>query len=249
MATALHAAVSDLPTPVGRVLTEFVDEARTALGPTLRAIVLFGSAAEGRLRATSDVNVVVVLTAMDPARFDALRPAVERAHAAIRLEILWLDETEAPAAATAFPVKFGDILRRHRLLHGANPFEALTVSRAATIHRLRQVLLNQVLRLRSTYAVDGGREERLALRVADAAGPLRVSAAEILELTGHPGIPPRDALVRLAGSWSSPARAEVLAAISEARQTRHLDPERAGEIVLGVLDLARHLHAQALQLS
>ncbi len=54
-------SIDDLPDRVSRVLAEFVEQALTALGETLRAIVLFGSAAENRLRATSDVNVVVVL--------------------------------------------------------------------------------------------------------------------------------------------------------------------------------------------
>lgn len=41
-----------LPDAVDRVLTDFVDTARTALGPDLRSIVLYGSAAEGQLRKT-----------------------------------------------------------------------------------------------------------------------------------------------------------------------------------------------------
>jgi hypothetical protein len=45
------------------------------------------------------------------------------------------------------------------------------------------------------------------------------------------------------------ARAAVLAAISEARETRHVEPGRAGEIFQGVIDLASHLHHQASLLS
>jgi hypothetical protein len=248
MTTAMPAA-GDLPETVTRVLDEFVGEARTALGETLHAIVLFGSAAENRIRATSDVNVVVVLTAFDRARIEALRPALARGHAAIRLEILWLQTSEVTAAAEAFAVKFTDIVRRHRTLYGPDPFAGLVVSRQATITRLRQVLLNQLLRLRASYALDGDQEDRLALRIADAAGPLRVSAAEILELEGSPALPPREALARLSEAWTAPARPAVLAAISEARETRHVAPGRAGEILLGVIELAGFLHARAAALS
>ena len=97
--------------------------------------------------------------------------------------------------------------------------------------------------------MDGGREERLALRIADAAGPLRVSAAEILELEGGPALAPRDALARVAEDWTAPERAAVLAAISEARETRHLEPGRAGELLLGVVELASFLHRRAALLS
>lgn len=241
--------VDDLPGTVARVLNDFVQDARTELGEALHAIVLFGSAAENRIRPTSDVNVAVVLSAFAPAGIDRLRPTIERAHAAIHLEVLWLLEAEVTAAAEAFAVKFTDIIRRHRVLHGPNPFAALVVSRQATIGRLRQVLLNQLLRLRAAYAVDGGREERLTLRIADAAGPLRVSAAEILELEGGPALPPRDALARLVEEWTAAERVAVLAAISEARETRRLEPGRAGPILLGVIELATFLHRRAALLS
>ena len=48
----LEPATRDLPAPAARVLEEFVEAARQALGAHLRAVVLVGSAAEGRLRAT-----------------------------------------------------------------------------------------------------------------------------------------------------------------------------------------------------
>ena len=38
-------------------LATLLEAAVLHLGPTLRSVVLFGSAAEGRLRATSDVNL------------------------------------------------------------------------------------------------------------------------------------------------------------------------------------------------
>ena len=249
MSRAAPEAVADLPATVGRVLNDFVQDARAGLGEALHAIVLFGSAAENRIRPTSDVNVAVVLSAFDRTGIERLRPALERAHAAIRLEVLWLLEPEVAAAAEAFAVKFGDIVRRHRVLHGPDPFAALAISRRATIARLRQVLLNQLLRLRGSYATDGGREDRLALRIADAAGPLRVSAAGILELEGGPVLAPRDALARVAEGWESPDRAAVLAAISTARETRHLEPGRAGDVLLQVIELAGFLHRRAALLS
>ena len=249
MSRAAPEAVADLPAVVGRVLDEFVQAARAELGAALHSIVLFGSAAENRIRPTSDVNVAVVLSVFERTGIERLRPTLERAHAAIQLEVLWLLESEVAAAAEAFAVKFTDIVRRHRVLHGPDPFAALVISRQATIVRLRQVLLNQLLRLRATYAVDGGREERLTLRIADAAGPLRVSAAEILELEGGPALAPRDALARVVEDWPAPDRAAILAAISTARETRRVEPGRAGELLLSVVDLAAFLHRRASQLS
>ena len=60
----MSTAAADLPASVARVLDDFVRDARTALGDTLQSIVLFGSAAENRMRATSDVNVVTAPTSV-----------------------------------------------------------------------------------------------------------------------------------------------------------------------------------------
>jgi hypothetical protein len=64
-----------VPADVAQGLATFVDATQAALGPDLVAVVLFGSAAEGRLRATSDVNVIVVAQRFAPDRLNALRDA------------------------------------------------------------------------------------------------------------------------------------------------------------------------------
>jgi predicted nucleotidyltransferase len=62
-----------LPDVVQRVLRGVATTAQTALGDSLRALLLFGSGAEKRLRTTSDVNLLFVLARFDRAQVDALR--------------------------------------------------------------------------------------------------------------------------------------------------------------------------------
>ena len=145
----------DLPTHVDRVLQEFIAAARQACGEALRSIVLYGSGAEGRLRATSDVNLILVLTEFTPQIADAMREALRVGQAAARLAVMFLLESEVSAAVTAYPVKYLDIIHRHRILFGSNPFEGLSFSRDACVFRLKQVLLNLRLRLRSLYVLRG----------------------------------------------------------------------------------------------
>src|SRR5712664_1202160 len=132
MATS-HAALRDLPDVVARVLDEFVAAVRDAFADDLVSIVLFGSAAEGALRATSDVNVIVVLRAFDRAGADAIRPAARVAQAAIGLRAMFLLRDEVEHAATAFAQKFADVGRRRRVLFGEDPFAQLAVPRAALV--------------------------------------------------------------------------------------------------------------------
>ncbi len=239
------ATIHDLPEQAARIIQEAVDSAIEALGDTLRSIVLFGSAAENRLRSTSDVNLLIVLTRFDPASVDRMRPVLQRGHAAVRLVVMWLIDEELPAAGEAFAVKFADVTRRHRLLFGPDPFERLTIPRHAAVRRVRQVLLNLVLRLRATYALERDREERLTIVIADTVGPLRASAAEILELEGAPAPSAREALQLLGAEWQ-PARAEaLLSAVRTARETRRLDSGVAATMLVEMIELARYLHGRA----
>jgi len=234
---------TDLPPEIARNLSTFLDAAREALGPDLRSAVLYGSAAEGRVRATSDVNLVLVLSRFDPERMDRLRDPYRTAHAAIQLGTMLLLEEEIAPAVEAFAVKFGDILRRRRVVFGEDPFAGMTPSRGAEIARLKQVLLNLTLRLREQYLLRSLRDEQAARILADAVGPLRAAAAALLELQGKPVGSPREALAHVVatipGGWD-----DVLARMTDARENRPLPPGAAAAAVLRLVELAAALRAR-----
>jgi len=223
------------------VLSDFVTQAEAAFGADLRAVVLFGSAAEGRLRATSDVNLLVVLSRFERAQAEQLQRPLRVAQAAARVTSMFLLESEVPMAAEAFAVKFDDILHRRALLFGTDPFEQLHIPRAARIARLKQVLLNLKLRLREQFVLRGMREEQLVLAIADAAAPLRSCAATLLELEGHAAASPRDALLRFVESLPEASWPTLLARVSEARETRHLQPGASATTLFELIELATRL--------
>lgn len=234
-----------LPESVQRILAGFVDEARRAFGSELVSIVLYGSAAEGKLRKTSDVNLIVVLEEFSPEHADRLREPLRTAYAAIRLEAMFLLAREVPAAVEAFAVKFADILHRRRVLHGSDPFADVRPSRAAELVRLRQVLLNLILRLRQRYLLRSLRDEQAATVVADTAGPIRTSAEVLLELQGKPAASPKLALEQLAASLPGDRFRDTLEQLSIARETRALPAGAAPRALLDLLELATEMHRQA----
>lgn len=248
MATA-DGALRDLPDVVARVLDDFVAAAREAFGDDLVSIVLFGSAAEGALRATSDVNLIVILRAFERSRADAVRGAARVAHAAAGVRAMFLLRDEVDQAAAAFAQKFADVKRRHRVLWGEDLVARLTVPRAALVARTNQVLLNLALRLRASYVERSLREEQLVSVVAEAAAPLRTAAATILKLEGGPAPTPKEALRRLVPALGAPEWETTLARMSEARETRALPPGAAGETTLALADLAQRLRARLAALA
>src|SRR5262245_51421335 len=237
-------AASDLPADVARVLDDFVAAARAAFDDHLESVVLYGSAAEGALRATSDVNVILVLRAFDRERADRLRDAARVAHGAVGLKAMFLLADEVEPASQAFAQKFDDVRRRRRVLLGRDPFANLDIRRDALVARINQVLLNLTLRMRAAYVERGLREEQLVPVVAHAAAPLRAAAASLLELEGKTVASPKAALREVAAAIGGAAAEGVLARVSEARETRTLPPGVAGETLLALVALATGIRAR-----
>src|SRR5947209_1211091 len=88
------ARLDGLPAHVATVLVDFVGKARDVLADDLVSVVLFGSAAEGRLKATSDVNLILVLRAFEAEKLGQLSDQLLAADAAIQLRVMFLLESE-----------------------------------------------------------------------------------------------------------------------------------------------------------
>lgn len=230
-----------LPARVTAALETFVRASSAALGADLQSIVLFGSAATGQLRTTSDVNVLVLLRRFDPQALDRLRPAAEAARLQLNVRPMWILVDELALAAEAFALKYGDIAQRHVVLHGTDPFDGLHIPRAALVAQLRQSLLNTVLRLRAQFVDHAEQETRLALTLADAMGPLRVAAATLAALSGSPAASPKQALAQLAG----PGASDALHDASTVREGGTLPPGAARRALLVLIGVARDLHLSA----
>ena len=234
-------ANNNLPPQVEQSINRFVEDVRAAFGADLVSIVMYGSAAEGRLRATSDVNTLLVLKRFDQAHADQMREPMRLAHATVQMNTMFLLEAEVPTAMEAFAVKFADIVARHRVLFGTDPFATVEPTRDALIRRLKQVLLNLQLRLRERYVLLSLREEQLALVIADAAGPLRSSAASLLHLEGQALLPPKEALEKVVGEMNDAGLTTILHEVSTAREDRQLEPGRSSPALLGLIEITRRL--------
>ena len=122
----------DVPDRVRPVLQDFLSGAQVAFGGSLQSIILFGSGAEGRLRPTSDVNLLLVLDQFSAEAAIRLQPQLEMAYATIRLRAMFLLDSEVDAAMQAFAQKFADIRRRRRVLYGPDVFAGRHISPTAS---------------------------------------------------------------------------------------------------------------------
>jgi predicted nucleotidyltransferase len=234
-----------LPDDVRRVIDALVDAARASFGDALRSVILYGSAAEGRMRATSDINLLFILSRFDSAA-DTFREPYRFAQTAGNVAAMFVLESELADAAEAFAQKFADIERRHLVLHGEDLVANIRIPRTALVRRLQQVLLNLTMRLRESYVERSLREEQCAILVADATGPLRTSAASLLELEGRDTLPPKEALEQLVREMDR--FLDLLPHLSAAREQRVLPAGEAAKILFDTLELARAMHDRAHRL-
>jgi len=236
-----------LPGNVAATLSTFLAAARDALAADFVSAVLFGSAAEGKLGPTSDVNLLLVLRKFAPDKILQLRDAFLAAEAAIKLRVMFVQADEVSSAAEFFAQKFADILRRHRIVFGQDVLAALKVSRRAEIFRLRQILLNLVLRLRESYVARGHRPEQVALILADTFGPLRAACATLLELEGTLNTDSTAALADVAASFG-PQGADAVARLLKAHDRAPMAAD-AQDVLFQVLELSMQVFKRAARLT
>ena len=200
MAETVDLRLQGVPANVATVLSTFVSAINVAYSTDLVSVVLYGSAAEDKLTSTSDVNLLVVLRSFSRDQTDRIRDTFLAAQAAINLQAMFLLEDEISSASELFAQKFADILRRHKVILGQDPFSGIKIDRNDKIFRLKQVLLNLALRLRAGYVSRSQRPEQVARILAETAGPLRAASATLLELEGSPAADASAALDAAAAS-------------------------------------------------
>lgn len=227
----------DLPAYVQQGLKTLVEAFRDAFQSQLKAVILFGSAAEGRLRATSDVNLLVVAESFDINKLNPLRQTLRMAHTSIRSNVMFLDESEVESAADAFAVKFSDIHHRHRLLYGEDVIAALVVPDDVKISRLQQVVLNLMMRLREQYALLSIYPDQLVSVIAEATGPLRSYASILLDLEKKKYSTSKEALQLFSARVPGDRWPQILSLMSHAREEKAISAEEASDAMLGMLQL------------
>jgi len=177
---------------------EFAQQVSGALGDRLVALLLYGSAARGtHAPGRSDVNTLLICTAVDDALFGALEAPVrawtrDTAHPAP----LVLTEREWRDSADAFPIEYEEMREAHRLLAGRDPWQGIAVRREDVRRQLEYELLAKLVRLRQAYAASWSDSGRLTEAVAGSAAGLLTMLRSVLRLTGATPPAAPDALVR-----------------------------------------------------
>jgi hypothetical protein len=150
------------------LLKEMVEDLRQALHGRMSALVLYGSAARGEYHEkTSDLNLVLVATALDPRTLEAMGAPVTR----------WVKKGQPPPrlftpamiaeSVDVYPLEFLDIRTHRVLLAGADPFGEIRVRTDQLRLQIERELREKLMRLREGYIVSHGRDRALRQVLGD----------------------------------------------------------------------------------
>lgn len=173
------------PAEIRNTVSMLADELARAAGANLAGLILYGGLARGRYRTgKSDINLVVVLRDTSTESLATIAPILRAAWRAVRVEPFIVKVSEVPRLAEVFPTKVLDIQAHRVVLMGEDPFAGIEVSREQVRVRVEQGLCNLALRLRRRYLSIFDDPRSLASTLADAAVPLKIELAAMLQLSG-----------------------------------------------------------------
>jgi hypothetical protein len=198
--------------------------------------VLYGSAAAGEhIPKQSDYNVLVLLDRIEPATLSAAS-AVARAWAdAGNPPPMTLTVGEWQRSSDVFPMEYADILDRHRVLHGAAPFEGISVSRDDLRLQLEQQVLGKLLQLRQGALLAGTDGKRQIELIAASLSTMMVLFRAVLRL--HAEKPPTDnvALAERVATRAGLDATPFVQAVRHVRGETKLTGSDAGKVLAGYL--------------
>ncbi|MEO7219138.1 MAG: hypothetical protein ABIZ73_00810 [Gemmatimonadaceae bacterium] len=138
-------------------LDELVAQLRQAYGPTLRSVLLYGSAVAGEhIAKRSDYNVLVILDAVPLERLAIVGAVLRSWTEAGNASPMTFTASEWKSSADIFPMEYADILERHRVLYGEDVTEGIRVASADLRLEVEQQSLGKLLHLRRGAMAAGG---------------------------------------------------------------------------------------------
>jgi predicted nucleotidyltransferase len=216
---------------------QLVEQLRAAYGPELRNVVLYGSAAAGEhIPKRSDYNILVLVDKL----------SLERLRAAAAVSSAWGEAGNPPpmtltthewrSSADIFAMEYADIIDRHKVLYGENPFDGIRVDPKDLRLQLEHEAMGKLLKLRQGVLASGGNERRQTDLLADSLSTIMVIFRAVVRL--ERGVPAKDNLTlsqtvaRNAGFDASPFERVV----RHVRGEQPITPAEVGNVIAGYLD-------------
>jgi len=154
-----------------------------SLGDNLQAAILYGSAAASdHLGKQSDFNLLLILRKMGLEELSALSAPVGKWARSGNPAPLLFTEDRLRKSSDVFPIELMDIMQCHRVLHGENVLEGLTVSKQNLRHQVEFELRSKLMKLREGFVASNGKAAILQAMLRASISPVLVVMRAALRL-------------------------------------------------------------------
>lgn len=143
-------------------LRELTQKLISIYGENLLSLILYGSAATGEYtKKYSDYNLIAVLKHLSPVELNRANKLIRKWVRKGNPPVLFFDEEHIKTSSDVFPIEFLDIIKNHKLLHGKDCFEGITIDRKNLRHECESELKGKLLKLHSEFLLNGHRKKRV----------------------------------------------------------------------------------------
>lgn len=225
-------------------LDALVEQLRGAYGASLRAVVLYGSAAAGELiPKRSGLDILVLVDTLEAGHLNAASAAARAWANEGHPAPLILTTSEWRSSGDVFPMEYADILDRNRVLHGELPLDGIQVHDRELRWQLENQAMGKLLHLRQGVLATGG-DKRLQLELMEQSlSTYMVLFRSALRLTKEQ--PPTDyeALTRAVAQHAGFDAEPVVRVVRHVRGAGKIPPGEAGTVLHGYLEAATRFAA------
>lgn len=229
-------------------LDELVTQLKAAFGSDLSSVVLYGSAAGGDHNPKrSDQNVLVVVKQIPMSAAKAIAATARAWGDAGNPPPMVFTEREWRSSSDVFPMEYADILERNRVLHGASPFDGISVRKEDLRLQLENEAMGKLLHLRRAFLANAADDKKLLEMLGGTLSAIMVIFRAVCRLHGEVPAPDNGRLVeqvaRMAQLDAAPFQKAVRHARGEAPVPAAEALATAAAYVGGMERLVGHLDA------
>jgi hypothetical protein len=220
-----------------------VSDLGNAFGDRLRSVVAYGPRIEGQSQAP--LTCLALVTSLNADDLEVCARRTARWHRSGIATPLILPEAEFRSSLDAFPLEYGEIIRAHEHVHGADPFDGIVIAPADLRRACEAQIKSHLVHLREGYLEASGHPGAIASVVAASAPAFSALLRHVAWLSGattRERLEATRAGARAAGI--SEALVADIIALEQASAMRTTDPARLfPDYLAAVEQLARAVDA------
>jgi predicted nucleotidyltransferase len=142
-------------------LEKLAEQLKKAWEDNLVSLIIYGSAVRGdHVSGQSNINLLIILKEVTLETLSRVE-RIFRSARHLRVHPVFWTLDEIASAKDVFPIEFADIAVSHRVLLGADPFQAPTLDKKNLRHQLEFELRSKLQRMRTAWFEVKGSRRRL----------------------------------------------------------------------------------------